>query len=83
MEIDYNTRKDDVVGLASQLGLLFTHGRISVPRPGGRRFKSDPRHQDKAEGSDNAPLRFLTYNLLASGLEQDVHPANDIFSPPP
>jgi len=28
-------------------------------QPAGRWFKSNPRHQDKAKGSDNAPLQFL------------------------
>jgi len=58
IEIDYNTRKDDIVGLSSQLGLLFTQGRISVPRPGGRWFKSNPYYQDKDKGNDNAPLQY-------------------------
>jgi hypothetical protein len=48
---------------------------ISVLQPGGRWFKSNPRHQDKAKGSDNAPLQFLgpTTQMLngaaTSGLE--------------
>jgi len=50
IEIDYNTRKDDIVGLSSQLGLLSTQGRISVPRLGGHWFKSNPRHQETNEG---------------------------------
>jgi len=48
---------------------------ISVSQPGGRWFKSNIRHQDKAKGSDNAPLQFLwpTTQMLngaaTSGLE--------------
>jgi len=32
---------------------------VSDPWPGGRWFKSNPRHQNKDKESDNAPLRFL------------------------
>ena len=46
-------------------------GRASSLRPGGRRFKSCPRHQDKDKGSDNAPLHFLSYRPEA---ENRKHP---------
>ncbi len=41
--------------------------RFPIPEPVDRWFKSTPRHQDKAEGSDDATLRFLgltTYRLV-------------------
>ena len=40
---------------------------VSVPRPGGRWFKSNPRHQGKDMGSGDAPLQFFgltTYWLV-------------------
>jgi len=33
--------------------------QTSGQQPGGRWFKSNPHHQDKAKGSNNAPLQFF------------------------
>jgi len=44
---------------------------VSNPRPGGRRFKSCPRHQDKAKGSITAPLSFLGQQPISCGPEAE------------
>ena len=42
----------------------WSPGAVSVPRPGGRRFKSNPRHQGKDKGSIIAPLQFFWITTL-------------------
>jgi hypothetical protein len=44
---------------------VWTPDEVYVPRPGGRRFKSCPRHQDRDKGSGNAPLWLPTLTAKA------------------